>query len=187
MHFPFLTAQWKVPNSNENLYCAQNQAAHDGAAIVNQLYDLYATAESDPPSVVRTCHFSVQNNVQSGNLWVHWREGDNHYMELLFEFFMRDQNALETLRGYLHNILTNTLGPRLESLKAVLPKFQEDQKKGVYPVVQPPAEGTPSQSAVSQASSLSKLQHTFKAPLTPLSPSSDPDKSRKRPRHRSVT
>lgn len=188
MHFPFLTAQWKVPNSNENLHSAQNQAARDGAAIVNQLYDLYATTDSAPPSVVHTCHFSVQNDLQHGGLWVHWREGDEHYMELVFDFSMRDQAALETLRSFLHNILDNALGPRLQSLKAVLPKFHEKQKKGEYPMVQPAAdEGTPSESAVSQPPSLSDLQYNFTVPLTPSSAPSEPDKSRKRARYGSIT
>ncbi|KAH5617602.1 hypothetical protein HBI23_252720 [Parastagonospora nodorum] len=52
MHFPFLTAQWKVPNSNENLHTAQNQAARDGAAIVNYLHELHLAANGSQPSTV---------------------------------------------------------------------------------------------------------------------------------------
>jgi hypothetical protein len=189
MHFPFLTAQWKVPNSNENLHSAQNQAARDGAAVVNQLHDLYTTADSTPPSPVQTCHFSVQTDLQHGGLWVHWRDGHNHYMELEFDFSMRDEVALGNLRGFLRNILDNATGPRLESLKTALPNFIDSQTRGDYPVVLPAGEddSARSESAASLPRPLSGSQFQFKPPPTPSSTTSDPQKSRKRARHGSIT
>jgi hypothetical protein len=90
MHFPFLETQWKVPNSNENLHSAQNQATRDSVLSVNQLYDLYATTDSTAPLVVSTCQCSVQNDLQHGGLWVHWRGGNGHYVDLVFDISMRD-------------------------------------------------------------------------------------------------
>jgi hypothetical protein len=78
------------------------------------------------------------------------REKDEHYMELVIDFSMRDQTAVETLHSFLHSILDNALGPRLELLKAALPKFHENQKKDNYPIVQPGAdEDTPAESVLS--------------------------------------
>jgi hypothetical protein len=189
MHFPFLTAQWKVPNSSENLHSAQNQAARDGAAVVNQLHDLYTTVDSTPPSPVQTCHFSVQTDLQHGGLWVHWRDGHNHYMELEYDFSMRDEVALGNLRGFLRNILNNATGPRLESIKTALPNFIDSQTCGDYPVVLPAGEdeSARSESAASLPRSLSGSQFQFKPPPTPSSTTSDPQKSRKRARHGSIT
>lgn len=189
MHFPFLTAQWKVPNSNENLHTAQNQAARDGAAIVNHLYDMYVAANGGtPPSTVQTCHFSVQTDLQHGGLWVHWREGAEHYMELEYDFSMRDEAALETLRGFLRNVLDNALGERLESIKATLPEFAESQARGRYPAVRPlEDDATPSESSGAQPRSLSNTVFTFKAPLTPSSTTSEPEKPRKRAKNESDT
>jgi hypothetical protein len=189
MHFPFLTAQWKVSNSSENLHSAQNQAARDGAAVVNQLHDLYTTADATPPSPVQTCHFSVQTDLQHGGLWVHWRDDPDHYMELEYDFSMRDEVALETLRGFLRNILDNATGPRLKSLRTALPKFISSQTRGDYPVVLPAAEddSARSESAASVPRSLSGSQYQFKPPPTPSLTTSDPQKSRKRPRPGSIT
>jgi hypothetical protein len=52
MYFPFLTAQWKAPNGNETLNCAQNQAARDGAVIVQYQHEFTAlpTASHLPQS-----------------------------------------------------------------------------------------------------------------------------------------
>ena len=181
MHFPFLTAQWKVPNSNENLHSAQNQAARDGATIVNYLHDMYTAADGISPTTVQTCHFSVQSDLQHGGLWVHWREESDHYMELVYDFSMRDQTALENLRGLLLNVLNNALGERLKSIKATLPKFAESQKCDRYPAVRPVLEDVaPSESSVSQSCSLSNSIYPLRAPLAPSSATSEPEKSRKR-------
>lgn len=188
MHSSFLTAQWKVPNPNENLHSTQNQAARDGAAIVNQLHDLYAIVDPSPPSVFRTCHFSVQSDLQHGGLWVHWREGVEHYMELEYDFSMRDEVALETLRRFLRNILDNALRQRLESLKIALLRFVEGQTNGCYPVVSPAKDDdTPSKSSLSQNLSLSNSRYLSKVTLTPSSTTSEPKKPRKRFKHGSAT
>jgi hypothetical protein len=44
-------------------------------------------------------------------------------MELEYNFSMRDEVALASLRGFLRNLLDNATGPRLEFLKTALPKF----------------------------------------------------------------
>ncbi|KAL5420107.1 hypothetical protein PMIN04_006650 [Paraphaeosphaeria minitans] len=57
--FPFLTSQWKTPNSNENILHAHNQAARDGAVIVNYLYNFYSLAYPDQgPAIIDTAHYS---------------------------------------------------------------------------------------------------------------------------------
>jgi hypothetical protein len=127
MYCPFLTAQWKAPGSGENLKYAQNQAARDGVAIVNYLYELYQTAYQRPPAALETCHFSLECDLVDGELWVHWREGDAHYMELLEDFSLRKENTVREVRGYLRNIVEYARGPRLESIKKALPLFMKNR------------------------------------------------------------
>lgn len=47
----------------EGLYIAQDQAARDGAVIVNHLYDLYNACGREPSSV-DICHFSLVADLQ---------------------------------------------------------------------------------------------------------------------------
>lgn len=68
MHVPFLTAQFKSPNSQENLHAAQNQSARDGAAIVNCLYDLHIAAYNIAPTAAQACHFSLQSDFRMATL-----------------------------------------------------------------------------------------------------------------------
>jgi hypothetical protein len=95
MYVTFLTGQWKTPTGTEGLYAAQNQAARDGAVVVNQLYDLHSVASGEPPSPIDACHFSIVGDLQYGEIWIHWREGKDHYMEQIHHFSFRKQAELE--------------------------------------------------------------------------------------------
>jgi hypothetical protein len=184
MHFPFLTAQWKVPNSSENLHTAQNQAARDGAAVVNQLHDLHLAAYGDVPSIAQTCHFSVQSDLQHGGLWVHWREGVDHHMELVFDFSMRDQSQLEQLRTRLHNILEHAVGERLKTIKVALPKLADSQASNRFPTYRSTDDKTtPSESSGTLSRPFLNDVFTFAPPLTPSSGPSEPDIPRKRTKY----
>lgn len=184
MHFPFITAQWKVPNSSENLHTAQNQAARDGAAIVNHLYELYLAAYGTVPSIDQICHFSVQCDLQHGGLWVHWREGDKHHMELEFDFSMRDESQLAQLRIRLHNILKHAVGERLDMIKAALPKLAESQASSRFPTYRFTEDKTsPSESSRTLSHPFSTDVFTFVPPLTPSSGPSESDQPRKRAKH----
>jgi hypothetical protein len=109
-------------------------------------------------------------------------------MELEYDFSMRDEVALETLRRFLRNILDNALRQRLESLKIALLRFVEGQTNGCYPVVSPAKDdNTPSKSSLSQNLSLSNSQYLSKVTLTPSSTTSEPKKPRKRFKHGSAT
>ncbi|KAL5400396.1 hypothetical protein PMIN03_012415 [Paraphaeosphaeria minitans] len=183
-HCPFLTAQWKVPNSSENLHTAQNQAARDGAAVVNYLYDLHLAAYGTVPSVAQTCHFSVQSDLQHGGLWVHWRDGADHHMELEYDFSMRDLSQLERLRTRLHNILEHAVGERLDTIKAALPKLAESQASNRFPTYRSTDDRTtPSESSGNVSRPFLTDVFSFAPPLTPSSGPSEPGKPRKRAKH----
>lgn len=176
MYMPFLTAQWKTPTGNEGLYEAASQAARDGAVVVNYLHDLYSVAYGKPPSTVDACHFSVIGDLQYLELWIHWRDGANHYMEMIDHFSYRKEAELQQARGLLHNIKNHALNTRLLSIKAALPAFATEKKK--------PSSRYPAVSTSQYSASASVLSHpsasVFQVPLTPSSVASEP--SKKRPR-----
>ncbi|KAL5379351.1 hypothetical protein PMIN02_010964 [Paraphaeosphaeria minitans] len=67
--FPFLTSQWKTPNSNENILHAHNQAARDGAVIVNYLYNFYSLAYPDQgPAIIDTAHYSFTCDLHTAQI-----------------------------------------------------------------------------------------------------------------------
>lgn len=176
MYMPFLTAQWKTPTGNEGLYEAASQAARDGAVVVNHLYDLYSVAYSDLPSAVDACHFSVIGDLQYLELWIHWREGKKHYMEMIDQFSFRKEAELQQARALLLNIKNYALDTRLRSIKSALPAFASAKKKpsSKYPAI-PMSQSSTSASVLSHPSA-----SVFQAPLTPSSVGSEP--SKKRPR-----
>lgn len=80
--FPFIASQW---GGGRSTLAAQNQAARDGAAVVNSLHHFYSSP-NQVPSVVDTCHSSLVCDVQYGEIWLHWKEQNIHHMEVLFWF-----------------------------------------------------------------------------------------------------
>lgn len=103
--FPFLTSQWKTPNSNENISHAHNQAARDGAVIVNYLHKFYSLAYPDQrPLVVDIAHYSLTCDLHRAQIWVHWRDDEGRRMEIIFEFSLRKENEIVDARGILKNI-----------------------------------------------------------------------------------
>jgi hypothetical protein len=176
MYMPFLTAQWKTPTGNEGLYEAASQAARDGAVVVNHLYDLYTVAYGTPPSIVDACHFSVIGDLQYLELWIHWRDGKSHHMEMIDHFAYRKEGELQQARGLLHNIKNHALDTRLRSIQDALPAFASAKKKpsSKYPAV-PMSQSSASASVLSHPSA-----SVFQAPLTPSSVASEPYKKRAR-------
>ncbi|KAF2677726.1 hypothetical protein K458DRAFT_436363 [Lentithecium fluviatile CBS 122367] len=184
MHFPFLTSQWKSPNSNENLTTAANQSARDGAVIVNHLHEFYAAAYPDrAPSVVDTCHFSVTSDLNYLEIWVHWRANgsDEHHMEQVDNFSLRKEEHVREARSLLRNIADYAVGDRLAAIKAAIPSFAESQLKGQVRPILPPESTAPS----SSASATSGRLLNFMFPMTPNSTGSGSVMSepvKKRPR-----
>jgi hypothetical protein len=175
MYFPFLTTQWKSPNGNETLNCAQNQAARDGAVIVQYQHEFYSIAHGSSLSPVDTCHFSFVSDVNYGEIWVHWREGMNFHMEQIFSFSLRYEAEVQTARGYLRNICQYAVTERLESIRKSLPLFAQN-RRDTYPPVSV-SHYSASVTSVSQSSS-SRL--AFQAPPTPSSVEAEPVKKRQR-------
>ncbi|KAF2622325.1 hypothetical protein BU25DRAFT_352497 [Macroventuria anomochaeta] len=182
LHFPFLTMQYKAANANETLRHAQNQAARDGAVAVNYLYEFYLAAYKRPLSAVDTHHVSVTCDMEHCELWMHWRDGQSHYMELVSSHSMRDYNAMLQLRGQLRNVRDWALGPRLQSIKTALPDFAASQSLGDYPIL-------PTPSTTSQYDSASMSSHprilppTLGFAPTPRTIQSEPSKASKRRRY----
>lgn len=178
LYMPFLTAQWKTP-ARGTLYEAVSQAARDGAVIVNHLYDFYSVAHNTAPSPVDMCHFSFVSDLEYGQIWIHWREGMDHYMEHVHDFSLRREEDIQKARGILHNIKNYANAERLETIRHALPAFSEARKQpGRYPSV-------PASEASASASGLSQYSASVNFPRTPLSVVSEPTKgasARKRQR-----
>jgi hypothetical protein len=105
MYFPFLTSQWTTTNSGETIATAQNQAARDGTSIVNHLHTFYSMANDDAPSPALACHFSLVCDLNMGEIWVHWREDNDHYMKEVYSFVLRKESDMVQARGIIKNIL----------------------------------------------------------------------------------
>lgn len=173
LHFPFLTSQWKSPNSNQNHSHAHNQAGRDGAVIVNHLHEFYSISRErkHEPNVVETCHFSLTCDLLNGNIFVHWREQNTHHMELVYEFSLRKEAEVESARQILWNIADHAVGERLESLKAAIPAFARNKRH--FP---PISENTTARS-VTSLDSQSWVQFR---PSTPTSVVSEPAKKKRK-------
>lgn len=126
--FPFLTLQWKSTAKGGTLHAAFQQAALDGATIVNSLEQLYnsasTTANNDaPPDHVRTCHFSFLSDMISAQLFVHWRHIDDdgevcYEMERIAHALLCEADEVRKLRHAVKNIIAHAQTARLEAIKA---------------------------------------------------------------------
>ena len=173
LHFPFLTSQWKTQIANENMLHARYQAARDGAVVVNYLCEFYRNADIEP-SVVQTCHFSLTCDLETSEIWVHWREEDQHRMELINKASLRQLSELEKTRNILRNIVEYSLGDRLDDIKRSIPSFAAVWAQGRVPTVSQVDCPTTS---VSSIPSSSKFHFAF--PVTPPSlGGSEPKKQR---------
>ncbi|KAF1347372.1 hypothetical protein EJ07DRAFT_142720 [Lizonia empirigonia] len=171
--FPFLTSQWKTPNSNENISHAHNQAARDGSVIVNYLHKFYSLAYPDQqPIVVDIAHYSFTCDLHTAQIWVHWHDEEGHHMEMIFEFSLREEDKIVEARGILKNILNYALGDRLKNLKNALPAFEKSRVKGKGPTIR----AGMSTVAPSEAGS----EFSFQLPMTPKSSAGDPIKKKRR-------
>ncbi|KAH7343099.1 hypothetical protein BKA66DRAFT_479140 [Pyrenochaeta sp. MPI-SDFR-AT-0127] len=133
MYFPFLTSQWRTINSGENIAAAQIQAARDGASIINHLHTFYTVANGTAPSPALACHFSLVCDLNASEIWVHWREGSDYYMEHVHSCFLRDESQLLEARGILKNMLKHAVQDRLQAIKEAIPRFA--QNRASYPTV----------------------------------------------------
>ena len=168
-----MTSQWKTPNSNENISHAHNQAARDGAVIVNYLHEFYSLAYLDRhPLVVDTAHYSFTCDLHTAQIWVHWHDQEGHHMETIIEFSLRVENEIVKARGILKNILNYALGGRLENIKNTLPAFEKSRIKGKGPTIR----AGMSTVAPSEAGS----EFVFQLPITPQSSASDPTKKKRK-------
>ncbi|KAF1976061.1 hypothetical protein BU23DRAFT_552065 [Bimuria novae-zelandiae CBS 107.79] len=71
MDEPFGTAapKWKTPNLNENISHARNQAAREGAVIVNYLHEFYSLAwPNQKPVVIDIAYYSLTCDLHTARL-----------------------------------------------------------------------------------------------------------------------
>jgi hypothetical protein len=177
MYCPFLTSQWKTTSSGENIATAQIQAARDGASIVNYFYTFYTIANGSALSPALACHFSLVYDLNVGEIWIHWQEDNDYYMEHLHSFFLRDQSQLLEARGLLKNILKHSVQDRLLAIKEAIPRFA--QKRASFPIVIPTPPSKQSESSLfSRGPGLEALK--FMPPRTPRWVTSEPAKKRSR-------
>lgn len=163
LHFPFLTSQWKAQIANENMLHARYQAARDGAVVVNYLCEFYQNSDIEP-SIVQTCHFSLTCDLETTEIWVHWREGNQHHMELVNKSSLRQLSEVESARNVLRNIVEYGLGERLDDIKKAIPSFATVWAQGRVPTI---TQVDCTTASVSSVPSSSKFQFAF--PMTPSS------------------
>jgi hypothetical protein len=173
LFFPFLTSQWKTPNSNGSISHAHNQAARDDAVIVNYLHKFYNLAYPDQqPDVIDTAHYSFTSDLHTAQIWVHWYDEEGHHMEMIFEFSLREEDRIVKARGILKNILNYATGNRLDNIKNALPAFEKSRVKGRGPTLRV------EMSTVAPSEVGSDL--VFPLPMTPTLAASDPMKKRRK-------
>ncbi|KAF2818283.1 hypothetical protein CC86DRAFT_375891 [Ophiobolus disseminans] len=178
--FPFLTSQWK-PASGESHMIAHAQSARDGATIVRYLDEFYTIARGQPPTELECSHISVTCDIQTVNIWLHWREldsagGAEYYMKSIHDCTLRNEQGLMEARALLKNHIAFALGGRLQSLKQALDLFSDEATKTKMKAAK----------SGSSASHTVRTDSTHIAPISlPPTPSSEyagRDPGKKRPR-----
>ncbi|KAH8693359.1 hypothetical protein GQ44DRAFT_779992 [Phaeosphaeriaceae sp. PMI808] len=105
---------------------------------------------------------SLTCDLETSEIWVHWREENQHHMELVNKSSLRQLSEIENTRNILRNIVEHSLGERLDNIKKALPSFAAVWAQGGVPTI-PQVDCT----AASMSSAPSKFQFTF--PMTPSS------------------
>ncbi|KAH7119584.1 hypothetical protein B0J11DRAFT_582104 [Dendryphion nanum] len=142
---------------------ARYQAARDGAVVVNYLYEFYRNASIEP-SIVQISHVSLTCDLETAEIWVHWRQGGLHHMELINKCSLRQLPEVESIRSNLRNIVEYSLGERLSDIKKAIPSFASSKAQGSVPTI--PEDDCTTTSA-SPVPFVPKFQFAF--PITPSS------------------
>ncbi|KAL9627671.1 MAG: hypothetical protein Q9164_007531, partial [Protoblastenia rupestris] len=122
MHHPFLVVEGKSAAGNS--IDSENQAAWDCACLIHSKRLLYQDmGEPDVTGAdLRTIVFSMTLGVDACKLWVHWAEvqpsGVRVHMTRVKTKALDDDDVLEKIRSYTHNILHWGLVERLPDLEA---------------------------------------------------------------------
>jgi hypothetical protein len=124
---PFVIFEWKSNATGGTQFDAQNQAARSASALVHSQRTLHASSHSgysgDP---AETACFSCTIDSATVYLWIHWCEDKgepltaHYYMELLFQLFLSDREAVWKLRRMINNIFEWGMGERLKRVKTTL-------------------------------------------------------------------
>jgi hypothetical protein len=134
---PFIVLEWKSNATGGTQFDAQNQAARSAAALVHAQSMLYAAAQNGGlGNPADTACFSCTIDSATAYLWIHWRQekGDppspHYHMELLYQLFLNDREAVWKLRRMIDNVFEWGMGERLDRVKATL-----DQIGSIQPVM----------------------------------------------------
>ncbi|KAI9880600.1 MAG: hypothetical protein M1830_001951 [Pleopsidium flavum] len=141
--YPFLIAEWKACSTGGSME-AENQAARAGAALVNNMRQLYShlssgelSAKAETRIIARTACFSATVDSRTVTLWLHWLqlhvqagEDDDdddpyHQMSRLKTFNLLEDpderhEELRRLRRAIDNIFGWGLKERLPEIREVL-------------------------------------------------------------------
>ena len=166
MHHPFLFVEAKA--SKGDLRDSENQALRGGTCLVNAKRLLLSKmGETDSIGAdLRTFVFSITLGTECLDVWVHWAEvraeGVQFHMTLVRSTSLNGNDALNTIRGYLHNILKWGLidrAPELEefhkrlrafdikTLRAIRDGHRDKRRKGDEPKGQKTRKTLPSMSS----------------------------------------
>lgn len=140
---PFFTAQAKSPvmaSGSGGHPAAVVQSARDGAAVVNSNCILLDLVGIDP-SPARTCHFSSTCDMQTVQLYVHWRQQDasgeaeyqdlpEYRMALVKQIFLDDKEDTRMCRRYMRNIYKWAVGERLAAMKEAVGRLENVSTRG---------------------------------------------------------
>jgi hypothetical protein len=90
------------------------------------------------------CHFSSTVDLQSANLYVHYRSSSpdddishpSYITKILFECNIKEKEAIDTWRRYMKRIYHWAMGPRLAAIKAAI-QCLSDLSPGVHGFARP--------------------------------------------------
>ncbi|KAI9760931.1 MAG: hypothetical protein M1840_002173 [Geoglossum simile] len=127
---PFIVLEWKSTATGGTQFDAQNQAARTAAAIIYSQRTLHGVANtSDTGSAVNSACFSCTIDSATVYLWIHWCQDTGeppatcYHMELLFQLFLSDREAVWRLRRMINNIFEWGMGERLRWVMGVLDRI----------------------------------------------------------------
>ncbi|KAF2752954.1 hypothetical protein EJ05DRAFT_445837 [Pseudovirgaria hyperparasitica] len=161
IHFPFFTAQWKSQGGAESHLHARVQGARDGATIINHMNKFFvAAAHNTKP--VDTCHFSMTCDMDSVQLYVHWRdissEGlERYHMELIKRTWLEEPTEVKDYKRVLRNIVHWATTTRLENIRCALVKLRNVNASRLRSTSNSPMKNMPSVTASSPSSSSSRI------------------------------
>lgn len=137
MYFPFLTTHWKSQKNFQSHFQAREEGALTGATIVNYLHEFFVKAGNFDPTYVETCHFSITCDLETVQLYIHWRNdmtpasefAVEYHMEPIAVAFLRDIDQMTSMRKIIKNIFEYAIIERLDNIRDAISSLMDKQER----------------------------------------------------------